>query len=109
MNGPMNGITPGDQVIFRDGDRFAVARVDLVSGGYATAFPFDPARGIWSRKNKRIPAAFILAKVPRGKRAEPLAARIEALHQEREARRQEANIWLREAVGELVTREARCS
>lgn len=105
----MNGIAPGDRVIFRDGDRFRVARVDLVSGGYATGFPFDPARGDWSRTNRRIAASFILAKLPKGKPAAPLAARIEALHQEREARRQEANHWLREAVGELVTREARRS
>lgn len=105
----MNGIAPGDRVIFRDGDRFCLARVDLVKGGYATAFPFDTARGRYSRARRRIPDNLILAKLPATQHSDRIAARIEALHQEREERRRAANQWLREAVGELVTREARRS
>ncbi len=103
----MNGITPGDRLIFRDGDRFGLARVDLVSERHVTAFTFDPRRQRYQRSRRRIPASFILAKLPEEAREDLLAARIDVLHHQREAMRQKANVWLREAVGELVLREAR--
>ena len=93
---------PGDRILFRDGDRFGVARVDLVKDRHVTGFPFDTARRTWSRRNRRVPTSFILGKLPAREHADRIAARINSLTNEREALRQQANRWLEDSVRQLI-------
>ena len=98
----MTQVHPGDRILFRDGDRFGVARVDLVKDRHVTAFPFDMAQRRWSRRNRRIASSFIVSVLPRDGRSEQIALRINRLTNEREALRQQANRWLENSVRELV-------
>jgi hypothetical protein len=98
----MNGLRPGDRVLYRDGDRFGVARVDLVKDRHVTAFPFDPLRRSWSSKNRRIAANLVIGKLPPREHADRVAATINRLTNEREALRQQANRWMADQVRELV-------
>jgi hypothetical protein len=101
----MTGFRPGDRVLYRDGDRFAVARVDLVGERHVTGFPFDITRRTWSSRNRRIAAAFVIGKLPPQEHADRVAATINRLTNQREAMRQQANRWLEQSVRELA-REA---
>jgi hypothetical protein len=101
----MNGLRPGDRVLYRDGDLFGVAKVDLVKDRHLTAFPFDTANRRWSRRNRRIAASFVIAKLPPREQADRIALRIERLRNEREAQRQIANRKFEESVRKLVTAE----
>ncbi len=98
----MNGFRPGDRVLYRDGDRFGVAQVELVKDRHLTAFPFDVAHRRWSRRNRRIAASFVIGKLPPREHADRIAARIEVLRHQREAQRQIANRQFEQAVLELV-------
>lgn len=98
----MNGVHPGDRVLYRDGDRFGVARVDLVKDRHLTAFPFDTARRSWSTRNRRIATSFVIGKLPPRENADRIAERINRLTNEREALRQKANRWLEDKVRELA-------
>ena len=98
----MNGVRPGDRVLYRDGDRFGVARVDLVGDRHVTGFPFDTMRRSWSRKNRRIAASFVIGKLPPRENADRIADRINRLTNEREALRQKANRWLEDKVRDLA-------
>lgn len=98
----MNGIRPGDRVLFRDGDRFGVAKVDLVKDRHLTGFPFDTTHRHWARRNRRIAASFVIGKLPPRENADRIALRIEALRNQREAQRQIANRQFEESVRQLV-------
>lgn len=98
----MSRYQPGDHILFRDGDRFGVARVDLVKDRHLTGFPFDPAHRRWSRRNRRIACDFVIARLPVTTDMADLAARIEALRNQREALRQKANRWLEDNVRQLI-------
>ena len=93
---------PGDRVLFRDGDRFGVAHVDLVKDRHVTGYPFDTTRRTWSSKNRRIGLSFVVAKLPRDAHPLAIAAGINRLTNEREALRQQANRWLEDRVRQLV-------
>lgn len=98
----MTQYRPGDRVLFRDGDRFGVARVDLVKDRHVTGFPFDTARRTWSSKNRRVPTFCILGKLPPQEHADRVADRINRLTNQREALRQQANRWLEDSVRQLI-------
>ena len=98
----MNGLRPGDRVLYRDGDRFFVGKVDLVKERHVTAFPFDPLRRSWSSRNRRIAAAFVIGKLPPQEHADRIAARIERLRNQRDGLRMQANRWLEDQVRELT-------
>lgn len=98
----MNGFRPGDRVLFRDGDRFGVACVDLVKDRHLTAFPFDTNRRRWSSKNRRIGLSFVVGKVSLTDSPDLVAAKLNRLAIEREAMRQQANRWLEDQVRELA-------
>ena len=98
----MNGLRPGDRVLYRDGDRFGVAKVDLVKDRHVTGFPFDTARRSWSRRNRRIAASFVIGKLPPREDADRIAAKINRLTNEREAQRQIANRQFEQSVRELL-------
>lgn len=98
----MSALRPGDRILFRDGDRFGVARVDLVKDRHITGFPFDTARRTWARANRRVPVCCIIGKLPAGEQADRIAARINRLTNEREALRQKANRWLEDNVRQLI-------
>lgn len=98
----MNGLRPGDRVLYRDGDRFGVAKVDLVKDRHVTGFPFDTARRSWSRRNRRIAASFVIGKLPPREDADRIAAKINRLTNEREAQRQIANRQFEEAVRGMI-------
>jgi hypothetical protein len=100
----MNGIRPGDRVLYRDGDCYGVARVDLVGDRHVTGFPFDTTHRRWSRRNRRIAAAFVIGKLPARENADRVAIRIQRLRNERDAMRQRANRWLDESVRELAAK-----
>ena len=93
---------PGDRVLYRDGDRYAVARVDLVKDSHVTGFPFDTAHRRWSRVNRRIARDFIVARLPFTEDPAAIAQRLTILANQREALRQQANRWLDESVRQLV-------
>ncbi len=101
----VNGIRPGDRVIYRDIDRFGVAKVDLVKERHVTAFHFDTRNRRWARLNRRIGFSFILAKLPAGERADSVASRIDQLNNEREAQRQIANRIYEERIRQLINAE----
>jgi hypothetical protein len=101
----MIGINPGDRILFRDGDQFGVAKVDLVKDRHVTAFPFDTANRRWARRNRRIPDSFILGKLPSQEHADRVALRIQRLRNERDAYRQTANRWFEDRVRELAALE----
>jgi hypothetical protein len=98
----MNGLRPGDRVLYRDGDRFFVGKVDLVKERHVTAFPFDPLRRSWSSRNRRIAAAFVIGKLPPQEHADRIALRIERLRNQRDGLRMQANRWLEDQVRELT-------
>jgi len=98
----MSEFRAGDRVLFRDGDRFGVARVDLVKDRHVTGFPFDPVRRTWSRANRRVPMFCIVGKIPAHEHSDRIADRINRLTNEREALRQQANRWLEDNVRQLV-------
>lgn len=98
----MIGIRPGDRVLYRDGDQFGVAQVDLVKDRHVTAFPFDTTHRRWSSRNRRIAASFVVGKLPPREHADRIALRIQRLMNEREGYRQKANRWLEESVRQLV-------
>lgn len=98
----MNGIRPGDRVLYRDGDRFGVAQVELVKDRHLTAFPFDTTHRRWSRRNRRIATSFVIGKLPPQEHADRIAARINVLANQREAQRQIANREFEAAVRELA-------
>ena len=98
----MNGFRPGDRVLYRDGDRFGVAQVDLVKDRHLTAFPFDVTQRRWSRRNRRIAASFVIGKLPPREHADRIAHRIEVLRNQREAQRQIANLQFEESVRQLI-------
>jgi hypothetical protein len=93
---------PGDRVLFRDGDRFGVARVDLVKERHVTGFPFDTGQRTWSSKNRRVPTFCIVGKLPPQEDPGRIADRINHLTNEREALRQRANRWLEDDVRDLI-------
>lgn len=99
----MNGLRPGDRVLYRDGDRFGVAKVDLVKDRHVTGFPFDPDHRRWSRRNRRIAVSFVIGKLPPRENADRIALRIEALRHQCEAHRQIAQRQFETAVRELVS------
>lgn len=101
MTAPHN-FNPGDRVLYRDGDRYAVARVDLVKDRHVTGFPFDPSHRRWSRVNRRIARDFILARLPPGEDPAKLARRIEALRNQRDGYRRAANTWFDQQVRQLI-------
>lgn len=101
----MADLTPGTRVLYRDGDRYILARIDLVRDGYYTAFPFDPVHRRWERARRRIARSFIIAPVPPTVEDRALAARISALTNERNARRADANHWLESRLRELLQQE----
>ncbi len=98
----MSGFRAGDRVLYRDGDRFGVAKVDLVGDRHVTGFPFDTARGGWARGRRRIAVSFVIGKLPPRTNADQVAARINRLANQREALRQQANRWLEDSVRELA-------
>lgn len=98
----MNGLRPGDRVLYRDGDRFGVARVDLVRDRHLTAFPFDTTHRRWSRRNRRIGLSFVIGKLPPRENADRIALRIETLRHQREAQRQIAQRLFEESVKDLI-------
>lgn len=98
----MNGFSPGDRVLFRDGDRFGVAKVDLVRDRHLTAFPFDTLNRRWSRRNRRIAASFVIGKLPAQEHADRIALRIERLRHEHEAQRQLAKREFEERIRRLL-------
>lgn len=98
----MNGLRPGDRVLYRDGDRYFVGKVDLVKERHVTAFPFDPLRRSWSSRNRRIAAAFVIGKLPPQEHADRIALRIERLRNQRDGLRMQANRWLEDQVRELT-------
>lgn len=99
----MSTFRPGDRVLYRDGDRFFVGRVDLVKERHVTAFPFDTARRRWSSKNRRVPLNFVVGKLPPRENADRIAARISVLANLREAERQRANRQFEEGVRQLAS------
>jgi len=101
----MSGYRPGDRVLYRDGDRFFVGRVDLVKERHVTAFPFDTARRSWSSRNRRVPLSFVVGKLPPRENADRIAARINVLANLREAERQRANRHFEDSIRELVPTE----
>ncbi len=99
----MTEFRPQDRVLYRDGDRFFVGRVDLVKDRYLTVFPFDPTRRSWSSKNRRVPASFVIGKLTaEEKNSDRVAEKIERLRNQREAMRQQANRWLEDNVRQLI-------
>lgn len=98
----MTGLRPGDRVLYRDGDRFAVVCVDLVGDRHVTGFPFDNTRRTWAAGRRRIATSFVLGKLPPRERADRIAAKINALTQQRDAMRRKANRWLEESVRQLA-------
>lgn len=98
----MTQIRPGDRILFRDGDRFGVAHVELVKDRHITGFPFDTVRCAWSRRNRRIARDFVIERLPSNADTAALAKRIETLRNQREAMRQRANRWLEESVRQLI-------
>ena len=98
----MNGLRPGDRVLYRDGDRYFVGKVDLVKERHATASSFDPLWCSWSSRNRRIAAAFVIGKLPPQEHADRIAARIERLRNQRDGYRQQANRWLKDQVRQLA-------
>jgi hypothetical protein len=101
----MTDYAPGDKVIYRDGDRYFVARIELVRGGYYTATPYNPLRRGWANHQRRIARDFVLSRVAPTTQVQELVARIERLRNERDARRLDANRWLRECLIELTQAE----
>lgn len=98
----MSSFRPGDRVLYRDGDRFGVAQVDLVKDRHLTAFPFDTTHRRWSRRNRRIATSFVIGKLPPQEHADRIAKRIEVLSNQREAQRQIANRQFEQSVRELL-------
>ncbi|QDH34002.1 hypothetical protein [Porphyrobacter sp. YT40] len=98
----MTAYRPGDRVLYRDGDRFLVAKVDLVKDRHLTGFPFDPLRRRWSASRRRIACDFVVGKLPPQEHADRIAAKLEQLRNQREGMRQQANRWLEENVRELA-------
>ena len=98
----MNGLCPGDRIVYRDGECFGVARVDLVKDRHVTAFPFDPTNRRWSRRNRRIGHSFVIGKLPPREAADRIALRIERLRHQHEAQRQIAKRQFELSVCELI-------
>lgn len=98
----MADLSPGNCILYRDGDRYLVARIDLAREGYYTAFPFDPAHRRWSKARRRLARAFVVAALPADTDVEQLSRRIECLRNQRDARRQIANHWLDRQVRQLT-------
>lgn len=98
----MSGFRPGDRVLFRDGDCFLVAKVDLVKDRHLTGFPFDPQRRRWLTCRRRIATDFVIGTLPAQEHADRVAAKLVALSTQREALRQQANRWLEDSVRELA-------
>lgn len=98
----MNGIRPGDRVLYRDGRSFGVARVDLVGERHVTAFPFDITNRRWSRRNRRIPAPFVIGKLPAHQHTDRVAARIDFFAKLRELERQRADREMEDQVRRLA-------
>jgi hypothetical protein len=101
----MPDLTPGTCILYREGDRFAVARIDLVKDGHCTAFPFCPIRRRWLTTRRRIARDFIVAPVPAGADIAELVRRIECLRNQRDSKRQQANQWLQRRVLELTRQD----
>lgn len=98
----MSDFRPADLILYRDGDRYGVARVDLVREKHLTCFPFDPTHRRWSKINRRIARHLVIQRLSRFSRPAAIAAQIEALRHERDAKRQQANTWLETRIRELV-------
>lgn len=98
----MSDFVPGDRILFRDGDRFGVALVDIVKPGHLTAFPYDTRRQSWMRANRRIGRAFVLDRLSPDASAAEIAKRIHCLGNQRDAKRQQANRWLENNVRQLI-------
>ncbi len=101
----MNGVHPGDRVLYLDGIGFFVGRVQTVRESRVTVFPFDPARRDWSSKNRRVPISAVVGKLSPREHADRIAARINILANQREALRQRANRQFQESVRQLVSSE----
>jgi hypothetical protein len=98
----MTDFLPGDRVLYRDGDRFAVARVDVVKDRFLTVMPYNTERRAWSIRQRRVARGFVLGSVPKTTNVRDLVVRIEALRNQREALRQQANRWLEDSVRQLA-------
>lgn len=98
----MTQICPGDRILYRDGDRFGVALVELVKDRHVTAFPFDSVNLRLARVNRRIARDFVIDRLPATTNMADLAKRIEVLRNQREAMRQQANRWLADSVRQLI-------
>jgi hypothetical protein len=101
----MTTFSPGDRVLYRDGDRFLVAKIYLVRDRHLTGFPFDPTRRSWSRVNRRIARDFVIERLPASTNTQALARRIEVLRNQHEAQRQQARRAFEEQVRALARQE----
>ncbi|MBA4766093.1 MAG: hypothetical protein H2049_00475 [Porphyrobacter sp.] len=99
----MTAFRPGDRVLYRDGDSFGVARVDLVKDQSVTLYPFDLRSGTWSTKNRRLLRSLVVGKLSRReKNSDRAAEKVARLAQERDALRRQLDRQLESAVQELI-------
>lgn len=100
----MSEVAPGDRILFRNGERFFVARVDLVKERWVTGFAFDPVHRRWSRARSRIARTSVIDRLSTTTTTEHLVARIEQLRNQHEAQRQKAKRELEQNVRLLIGR-----
>lgn len=99
----MNGLRPGDRVLYRDGDSYGVARVDIVKDQSVTLRPFDLGKGSWSTKNRRMLPSFVIGKLSRReKNSDRAAEKVARLAMEREALRRQVDRQIESALRELL-------
>lgn len=98
----MSDFRPGDKILFRDRGSFGLARVDLVRDRHLTCFPFDHARRRWARRNMRIAHHLVVERIEGAIDPARLARDIEALRNQRDAKRAAADAWLADQVEQLL-------
>jgi len=102
----MIDVRPGDRVLFRELDSFGVAKVDLVRERHVTCFVYQPAYRRFSALRRRIPLTSLVRKIQRHEHSERIVKRIEALRNERNGKRIEAQRWFEARVADLIGEDA---
>lgn len=98
------GIAIGDHVLFSYQFGYGVARVDIVRDREVTVYPFNLAKLTWDRRNRRIMRGSIIGTLSPHVGIEAIAAALNRIQGEHEAKRRNADMQLQRKVAKMTHR-----
>jgi SOS-response transcriptional repressor LexA len=93
---------PGEILLYRNLDSFLIAKIDLVRAAHFTCFPWRFDQLCWAKSRVRVKRATVAAIMPEGSDPTLLGETIQALKNQRDARRMRADQDFHQAVAKAA-------